>query len=181
VTPWLLAIIGAILFYKLVERQHKLWLFRALGVLACLAALAAVTLYARERLRTSSQNRQRQGVQVTLLPIPAAEARVSKFDPKNPFDDLLSPPVNELRFTVCNRFHRATKSFEFQVVGRSHDYSTEYKIDQASDQPWRRATTLTSDRIVSPAQCDTLTFYGPFTRYDEYTVQTIDVEYLKQR
>jgi hypothetical protein len=176
-TPWLLAAIAAILFYRLVERRHKLWVLKGLAVIAVISVLAAIAIYVRGRAYDSKMVHMRESAEVTLVGIVPV---VEPHDSSNPLLRYLG--VTELHFQVCNKFNEATKTVEFRVAGRNAGHSTEYAIERS---PYARlmegATSFSTDRILSPGECDTLTFYGKFDRYDQYVVRTNQVEYLQQR
>ena len=176
--PLQTGLIAAILFYKLVERRHKIWLAKALTVLMALGGITIGVLYLRDRAEEGSQQRMRLAIKVTLLPLPPSTPPTAVPDSTNPFNDIPDRGLDQLRFEVCNTFQRATRAFDFDVAGRMRGHSTESRIEASSKPDWRNSTTFTSDRILSPSQCDTLTYYGSFLRYDEYLVHTTSVEYL---
>lgn len=154
----LLATIAAILFYRLVERRHKIAVAKGIGVLVVLLLLGVGYLWNADRRAGIRRARIQESVKIRFAPDSAYTARYSK---DNPFLHFLqrTDTLHAISFTLCNAGTGTVESVSFTPTtwrtGRStqHDVVVSTSVvDQYVD------SRLNSDFVLEPGACNTLTW-----------------------
>jgi len=162
----LLVVVAAILFYKLVERKHKIVLFKILGALIGLAVLVVGAIALWYYLKESAYERRADNVSIQVVSVTPDTAR----------------------FEICNGSDQFMHRVEFTVRGFMEGRSTAGWIEERHRQPvygpgrWETTRSGFSwDIIVDPGACTgaiwpignrNLRRYVPHARY-QVTLDTV--------
>ena|ERR1700741_512564 len=151
----LLALV-ALLFHRWVERRHKVLLGKLLlGVIGLVAVLGVLVYWGSNR-RNARHERLQRSVSIEFVPDSSAVSG--------------SPPtgdtVHQVSFRLCNSGPDTIASVEFSPKTLLRGRSTEH--DLVLTNPYRGIITndLSSDYILPPDRCVTLTWPGEFTVLD---------------
>lgn len=137
-----LATIACVLFYRLVERRHKVLLAKiVLGVLA-FVVLGVVAAFVSDDRRQAREEARRRGLKITFI------------------RDTLSPRGREpgAVFRLCNRSDDTVTSVSFRPVSTDRGRSTEHPLIEPVPPAVYVSEWLESDYILSPSRCVVLTW-----------------------
>jgi hypothetical protein len=146
----------ALLFYRWVERRHKILLAKVVGV--GILAIVAIALIAYLRQHAESSKRARE--------IASVEVRVD------------SLAASQLSITICNRTRRMLQRVDFRVSGLIPGRSTPHPVEETPEYTWRRFTDLSSDYNTSAGTCIALNWQGSFrTDFNRFVTETTAVQF----
>ena len=153
-----LAIIAAILFYRLVERRHKLLIgWVALG-LVLLAALGIGSLFAYAQWTNHRYQQQLKSVNITFVP-PSPDTALQRKDPVGYYLSRYGPTRQEVTFHICNTGKDTVTGVTFYPKAVSRGRSTQHDLEVS--RPGSYSTnTFESDYILPPRECADLTWNG---------------------
>jgi hypothetical protein len=153
-----LSVIAAILFYRLVERRHKIILARvAIGV-AVLVGLGAAYLAWSSHRAAAEDEKRRKAVSVVFIPAtsPKPDDGLPRFVPDT---------VTFLTFRVCNEAHDTLASVTFLPKARYRGRSGEHDLTVAVTGVYVDPA-FSSDFEVAPHSCSSVSFKGRFVVLD---------------
>ncbi len=166
-----LLVIASILFYRFVERRHKVILAKVIGgLVAAAGATAFSAFYVERRSDRLEANRQAQVLVTHIDPrklsiegIPSSVALVDGFR-----DDT----VSAVTFEICNESSSTLTGIRFWPQTLHSGRSTEYAVRLgARDAYGYTSNDLLSDYILQPGQCTEAEWSkGPFRLLDTVTV-----------
>jgi hypothetical protein len=143
----------ALLFYRWVERRHKLFLGKlALGVMGLLA-LAAAYLWWTARRSDAEYMALQRSVSVAFV----ADSGMPR---------LSSDTVSQVSFRLCNSGSDTVTSVEFWPKTLRNGRSTESDLVVQNAYAGYRSNEFTSDYILAPQRCITLSWEGEFVVLD---------------
>lgn len=165
-----LLLIAAILFYRLVERRHKILLAKILGVIVLLAGLTIGMLFYFDRRKEAAERDRLNAVSITFI-------RPAPDSTRNPFRDEHSDTVSQASFLVCNRSNKRLIDLEFFPHTFHQGRSTPY--DLAISEPGRLFpyNSFRSDVILAPTVCTRLTWSGRYQVFDSVEAVPFSVKY----
>ncbi len=148
--------IMVLLFYRLVERRHKILLAKLLLGLLVLVVLGFGGVYAHGRISDAREARRRQSVRITYLPDSTLAALKS-----NPVFAVLAPDtVKEIRFRLCNVGPDTVLRVSFAPVTLRRGRSTEHDVLVWLPYEAYVPNELSSDLILAPRDCSVMTWSG---------------------
>jgi hypothetical protein len=173
----LLAVIAAILFYKFVERKHKVLIAKVVVGLAALAGLAVVVMWSLENqaiARERMAEKQRLASVIVLFVRPGKDAH---------HWGKSTDTVGGALFQLCNHGTRRVTSVAFVATTYEAERSTPHElqvmapweIPGAARMPWDTASPFHSDFILDPNKCVSLTWPGWYQVFDSVSVAVTDV------
>lgn len=152
-----LVIIATILFYRLVERKHKIVVAKIMAALLLLAASGAVILWQSDTRATSRQDAIQRSVSVQFEPDSAYAHRYSS---DNPFLAMYerTDTLSTMSFRMCNQGKDTVESVSFRPATRKRGRSTEYDVATNRGYGQYSDSRLRSDFILAPKECNTVTW-----------------------
>jgi hypothetical protein len=170
-TNILLVAIALLLFYKLVERRHKILLGKVLGALALVTVLVVAALSLGEQARFNRDHQRLASVSVKFVAPRQGSADVRHW---NGAPDT----VNSVSFALCNSGNQPVESVSFDPTTYRANRSTPYQLPIAP-LPYqdRVLSALTSDYVIPPKNCVTLTWTGWYQVFDSVSVRVAEVRF----
>lgn len=164
---------GAVLFYKLVERPHKIVVMKAVAAIAALAVIGNIysgEQHAERARRVAAQYAQRFARDTAVHVEFVAPANASA-DTRQRTDS-----VRAMAFRICNFSSDTLLSVGFVPKTREAGRSTEYDVvvPRANLLEPERNPALQSDYILGSRRCVELTWHnGPFRLLDTVLVRDV--------
>ena len=155
-----LAALACLLFYRFVERRHKVLFAKLAGAIGILVALGAFVLWGFERRRASRRQRVQASVSVLFAP---DSAYLHRYSSDNPFLSALvrTDTLSAIAFRLCNGGIDTVTSVSFRPVTWRRQRSTKYNA-VVSTEPYTAYAyvdpQLSSDYILAPKACVSLTW-----------------------
>lgn len=128
----LLALV-ALIFYRSVERHHKIAFFRVARAVTVLALLAGGALWLGVQFEEHSEETRRTSV-------------TARFDSASP---------GAFHFTICNHHSAAVNRARLAVSGYWAGRSTAYPMEP-TERSYETATNYVSDFVIAPSACAAL-------------------------
>ena len=149
-----LAVIALILFYRVVERRHKILLGKIVLGISVLVAAVVVILWRREAAKSERAEAIQRSVAIAFLPDSAYRAKQ-----ENPFLALLagSDTAKEISFELCNKGKDTVTEVNFRPVTAHKGRSTQEDVLQSTSAGYQDPY-LKSDYILKPGDCTRLTW-----------------------
>jgi hypothetical protein len=187
--------IAAILFYKLVDREHKLMVAKLALAIVVLGVFYgfAVEFYDYKTDKRANQKAWDEamaelemlsgadvkfvGDSTTTVSSPDTYCKLYTSDPHAKCPDRVSE-ITTVTFRICNRSQGKTITrvrFVPKTAARGH--SSSYDLEKKSDGPMHLRNTLESDRILSPRECADEGWSGYYYLKDSTFADVVDVQY----
>jgi hypothetical protein len=177
-----LAAIAVIMFYRLVERRHKIVLAKIVGGLCLLGVGGLAWMMVTERRDSARRERLQRSVVVTLAIPDSVPHRYSLGNLLSSGSVNRHDTLSNVSFRLCNRGSDTVTSIEFTPKTVFRGRSTEYDIVQPSERGDYVTPTLSSDYILVPGSCSTLTWSSGgrrmFVLYDSVVIRSLWVHDL---
>jgi hypothetical protein len=172
----LLSIVALLLFYRFVEKRHKLVVGKLVLVIVGLAALGIGVLLASNAYSSWREAADRSHVSIAFsADTSATGAEADRLDTTLSF---LGRSTDRIAFRICNHGDDTVLSVAFRPKAHRFGHSTVYDVDQTRDGS---LGVLESDDIVAPASCVLVPFFGTFQLYDTVFTQIQDVKTSRTR
>jgi hypothetical protein len=165
----LLLVLAALLFYRWVERRHKILFAKLLAALLLLGAAIVGVLVWVDARRQADDRERLASVSISLVPSRPDTATIP--EPKE-FD----VPDSTLTLRLCNTGQRTVESVRFRPTTYLERRSTPYPVSIPKASPGYFDTFLRSDYLLAPGACDTVTWRGHFQLYDSVAFEITTVE-----
>lgn len=155
-----LASIIALLFYRVVERRHKIVFAKIVAGVVFLVGLGAggIGLYNSQTAGTEQSGvGDRRGLQLRVEFIPESTSRIP---PYRYFDTTYTTDADRIAFRVCNPGSDTVGSFKIHAVTWTAGHSLPVPVI-----PWLRPHSkkpreLDSDLVLRPYTCEIVSFAG---------------------
>lgn len=163
----LLAIAG-LLFYRLVDRRHKVVFGKVLLGILALVVVGLGLVLGEDRRNESSAEARKRSVRITYVSDKPSLDTSSSADRTRPLSDyqLREDTVDEVSFELCNDGSDTVTTVTFSPKTLRTHRSTEYALSIERDGRRRILNDLTSDYILVPRACVQLTWPGRFVLLD---------------
>ena len=161
-----LSVIAVLLFYRWVERRHKVLVGRVVLGLLGLGGATAVLAWSASDRESERMTRLQRSVSVSYVPDSTAARRRA-------VDGVSADTVSGITFHICNSGDVRVRSVEFWPKTLRRGRSTEYDIVLQSPNGPYRSNQLSSDFILNPRTCVDVTWPGEFTLLDTVVAGTV--------
>jgi hypothetical protein len=156
---WLLAAIVALLFYRWVDRRHKVLLAKIAGVGILAVAGVAAIAFLRERAESAEREREREAIEIRV-------------------DSL---KLSQLWVTICNQGTGMLQQVDFHVSGLLPGRSTPHPLEVAPQYTWQQYSEFSSDYNTSAGTCIGLTWEGSFRDdFNRFSTETTTVQFAPE-
>ncbi len=162
-----LLLIAAVLFYKFVERRHKILLGKIFGVVFLLALLGIGYFIYEVKRRNAREKERFESVSIIFLRAAADTGR-------NPFR-AHGDTVPSATFKLCNKGDVKVTHVVFYPQTFVLHRSTPYDLRIAVPDEMYADNRLETDYILDPRACLTLTWRGRFQIFDSVAARPFDV------
>jgi hypothetical protein len=160
----LLACIAGLMFYRLVERRHKILAVKIVGAVAFLAAGALGVLLLVEKRQRQAWDARRESVKIDFIP---DSARAELIVSGKPFDKAtLRDTVDAVIFLLCNTGDNVVEEVTFFPKTFFEGRSTAYDLRIPESESDYSGNKFESDFILAAKDCSTLTWHGRFQVFD---------------
>jgi hypothetical protein len=174
-----LAVIAGLLFYRVVERRHKIVLFKALLAVVGVSALGVGLLLLKRLYDQRQEERLLASVTITFMSDSVTqEGSPKKSIPDRPWD---RQGLRVAWFRICNQGTDTVLSVDFVPKTRRRAHSGEHNIVE-----WEGNAqgVLSPDDVIPPTSCVTIPFVafsGTFDIDDTVFASARDVKTSRNR
>lgn len=158
-----------LLFYRWVERRHKVLLGKVLAGCVVAAALAGGLIVWRDRVQ-----QRREGQEQWKDIVRELEALDVAFIPESTYRDSLSrryklDHADRVSFRVCNQSRDTIDAFEIHASTWKQGHSERVSVIRERTGRFEKPQELKSDRVLAPKACYVATFRGDWIIRDSVT------------
>lgn len=169
----LLSAVVALLFYRWVDRRHKVLLGKILVGLVVVVGLVIVGVVLDEARRARAHEGRLRSVGVELVPPPSAIETAVQIARRRLAGDSLGVDPPSVTFAICNRGTRVVERVVFYPQTFRSGRSTPSPVGFASTR--EGSNRFESDYILAPGACTSLTWDGLFRVYDSTVARVTEV------
>ena len=169
----LLAVVSAVLFYRFVERRHKVLLAKIAALGLTIGALGVLALYVSSRADARRAEAQRLSVSVRYSADPTRHA--TRLDALIAAAD--GDTLDRITFEICNHGGARVTRVSFVPESYRSERSTAHEVVVSPESGVYRSNILETDYILDPEQCRTLTWSpGPFVVFDSVAARVLSAD-----